>query len=216
MQRASIAWITLNLMAVLTLGCNQKTADQANRFKTMAADCKKDDDCAKGFICTEKKCTKGKRTKAELAARAKAKAEAKRKALAAKRAVKPGEGRMRVKICPFFKNTPEAVGQITAIHQTTKKKHYIHLALATPELSAQSEYFFYSLPLGKYDVTARYGIQKGGKHDLVDLKCDPKSKLACRDKKVREIDVVLPKDMPKPKPGKDGKPPRVPCDWIAE
>ena len=78
-------------MAVLTLGCNQKTADQANRFKTMAADCKKDDDCAKGFICTEKKCTKGKRTKAELAARAKAKAEAKQKALAAKRAVKPAK-----------------------------------------------------------------------------------------------------------------------------
>ena len=48
----------LNSLAV-PFGCNQKTADQANRFKTMAADCKKDDDCAKGFICTEKKCTKG-------------------------------------------------------------------------------------------------------------------------------------------------------------
>ena len=55
--------------------CNKTAEEQANRFKTMAASCKTDGDCAKDHICREKKCTKGKRTKEEIAALKKAIAE---------------------------------------------------------------------------------------------------------------------------------------------
>ena len=174
------------------------------------------------------------RTKEEIAALKKAIAEKKAKAEAAKKAVKPGEGRMIVKICPFFKNTPESVGQITAIHQETKKRHFILLNMVTPDQGYQSEFTFYSLPLGKYDVTAKYGTQTRGRHDTVDILCDAKSKLPCRcaddkktaktkkgkkakcSEKVREIQVVLPKDEPPVKKGKDGKPEKRPCDFVAE
>ena len=227
---------TLSLAFLVVGGltaCNKTAEEQANRFKTMAAPCKSDGDCAKDHICREKKCTKGKRTKAEIAALKKAIAEKKAKAEAAKKAVKPGEGRMIVKICPFFKNTPESVGQITAVHQETKKRHFILLNMVTPEAGYQSEFTFYSLPLGKYDVTAKYGTQKRGRHDTVDILCDPKAKLPCRcvdegkdakkkgkkakcPKKIREIEVVLPKDEMPVKKGKDGKPEKRPCDWVAE
>ncbi len=202
--------------AALTLGCNDTAQSKYDKFKTAAADCTSDNDCATGFVCTEKKCLKGKRSAAEIAAKAKAKADKAAAERAKKLAVKPGEGRLRVRLCPGFKNTPEAIGTIVAVHQKTKKKHFLHLARETRELAWETEFLFPSLPLGTYDVTADYGIQKGGRPDVIRLKCDKKAK-QCRDGSIREMAVVLPKDEPPPPPKReDGKRTYKPCDWVAE
>ncbi len=72
------------------------------------------------------------------------------------------------------------------------------------------------MPLGKYDVTATYGIQKGGKPNVAQLKCDATTKLTCRDELIREIEVVLPKDEPPVEKNDKGKVIKRPCDFIAE
>lgn len=204
-------------VALLALaGCNDEAQSRYDKFKTAAADCKTDGDCADGFICTEKKCLKGKRSAAEIAEKAKAKAKKEAEAAAKKLEVKPGEGRLRVRLCPGFKNTPEAIGTIVAVHQQTKKKHFLHLARETRDLAWETEFLFPSLPLGTYDVTADYGIQKGGRPDVIRLKCDKKAK-PCREESIREMTVVLPKDEPPPPPKReDGKRTYKPCDWVAE
>jgi hypothetical protein len=204
------------IASMVTIGCNDSAQSKYDKFKTAAADCTTDNDCADGFVCTEKKCLKGVRTAAELAAKAKAKADKAAAERAKKLVVKPGEGRLRVRVCPGFKNTPEAIGTIIAIHQQTKKKHFLHLARETRDLAWETEFLFPSLPLGTYDVTADYGIQKGGRPDVIRLKCDKKAK-QCRDESVREMTVVLPKDEPPPPPKReDGKRSYKVCDWAAE
>jgi hypothetical protein len=197
------------------LACSEKKGSRFDAIKYAPAACKADDDCAKGFVCTELKCIKGERSAAEIAATKKAKAAAKAKKHAAKYAVKPGEGRLRFRLCPGFKNTPESIGTVVAVHQTTKKKHFFHLARETPDLGWRSEFYFPSLPLGTYDVTADYGIQKNGRADVVKIKCDPKA-TPCRDELVREIAVVLPKDETPVERDEKGKAKPRACDWIAE
>ena len=211
------------LSLLLLAACGGKGDEDAKQKKqkkwVTAAKCKVDKDCAKGFICkgdTEKTCQKGERTAAEMKAMRKAANEARRKALEAKNTPDPGEGRLHVRVCPFFKNTPESIGTLVATNQATKKKHMLHMALETPDLGFRDQFVYRSLPLGKYDVTATYGIQKGGKPNVSQLKCDEKAKLPCRDELIREIEVVLPADEPKPEMNDKGKPKKPPCDFIAE
>ena len=207
--------IVVLLLPFALLACSDKKGSRFDDIKFAPAACKTDADCAKGFICTEKTCSQGERSAEELAAKRKAKAEEEAKKQAAKLAVKPGEGRMPLRLCPGFKNTPESIGTIVAVNQTTKKKHFLHLARETPDLGWRVEFLFPSLPLGVYDVTADYGIQKNGRADVVKLKCDPNAK-PCRDGTIREITVVLPKDEPPVEMDENGKPKTRPCDWVAE
>ena len=207
--------IALYLLPIALMACSDKKGSRFDDIKFAPAACTTDQDCAKGFICSEKVCTKGERSATELAAQRKAKADEKAKKAAAKLVVKPGEGRMRIRLCPGFKNTPESIGTVVAVHQTTKKKNFLHLARETPDLGWRVEFLFPSLPLGVYDVTADYGIQKNGRADVVKLKCDPKAK-GCRDETIREITVVLPKDETAPELDEKGKPKPRPCDWVAE
>ncbi len=216
------ALLLLGLVLWTVAGCEKGDGNKINDPKkwVTAAKCKTDKDCAKGFVCNgeagKKTCQKGERTAAEKAAMKKAESEARKKKQEAARTPDAGEGRLYVRICPFFKNTPESIGTIVAVNQATKKKHQLHLALETPDQGYRDQFFYRSLPLGKYDVTATYGIQKGGKPHVAQLKCDPKSKLACRDELVREINVVLPKDeVPLAKDDK-GKEKKRLCDFIAE
>lgn len=189
--------------------------DRLNAAIYDAADCEKDSDCIKGFICKEKKCLKGKRTAAEKAAERKAKADARRKKAEARKQVKPGEGRLHVRLCPAFKNTPESIGTIVAVNQKTKERHMVHLATETPDLGYQSVFTFYSLPLGKYDVSCSYGIQVRGIPDVQKMKCDKKAK-PCREELIREMEVVLPENEPKPEMDDKGKVKMKPCDFQAE
>ncbi len=211
--------LTLGLIALFTLpllACDGPSSqDRLNSAIFDAADCEKDNDCIKGFICKEKKCQKGKRSAAEKAANRKAKANAKRKKEQARKMVKPGEGRLHVRLCPAFKNTPESIGTIVAVNQETKARHMVHLATETPDLGYQSVFSFYSLPLGKYDVTCSYGIQVRGIPDVQKMKCDKKAK-PCRDELVREMEVVLPANEPKPELNDKGKVKMKPCDFQAE
>jgi hypothetical protein len=204
------------LVALALFACDSgKDEERANRFKFSAPSCETDKNCIDGFICKEKKCHKGKRTAAELAAQRKAKADAKREKEAAKKRVKPGEGRLHVRLCPAFKNTPESIGTIVAVHQETKSRHMVHLATETPDLGYQSVFSFYSLPLGTYDVTCTYGIQVRGIPDVSKMKCDKEAK-PCRDELIREMQVVLPADEAPPEMDDKGKPKMKPCDFQAE
>ena len=213
--------LVCGLAAFAVTGCSGEggKAKKAKNKWITAAKCKVDKDCAEGFICRgdgEKTCQKGERTAAEKAAKKKAEEAARVKAQEAKRTPDAGKGRLHVRICPFFKNTPESIGTITAVNQTTKEKHQLHLALETPDQGYRDEFFYRSLALGKYDVTATYGIQKGGKPHVAQLKCDAKTKLPCRDELIREIEVVLPKDEPPVEKNDKGKVIKRPCDFIAE
>ena len=195
------------LLSLLLFGCQEKK-------KIRGGSCKTDDDCLKGWICDEMFCTKGERSAAELAERErkkKAEAEAEKKAREAKkRETKSGEGRLTFRLCPFFKNTFESVGSIVAVHRKTKERHVKTLQMEVPKDNMQDVFTFYSLPLGEYEVYAKYGIQVNGKYDTHKLKCDPKGKHRdCEKGELRIAEVVLPKDEKKV----EGK---VPCDWIAE
>lgn len=209
----------LGLSCLMLLGpwaCESKSgADTRSKILGAPAPCETDKECADGFICQEKKCTKGERTAQELAARRAEEAKKKAEAEAKKRAVKPGEGRLTVRICPGFKNTPESIGTIIAIHQETKARKILHMAMEAPELGWQMEFTFPSLPLGTYDVTTDYGIQKGGVPDVVRLKCDPKAK-PCREETIREMTVVLPENEPPREKNEKGEPKLKDCDFIAE
>lgn len=194
---------------------SESGADKRNEILAAPAPCETDKECADGFICQEKTCQKGERSAKELAARRAAEAKKKADEEAKKRAVKPGEGRLTVRICPGFKNTPEAIGTLIATHQETKKRKVLHMAMEAPELGWQMEFTYPSLPLGVYDVTADYGIQKGGVPDVVRLKCDPKAK-PCREETIREITVVLPENEPPRERNEKGEPKLKACDFIAE
>lgn len=189
------------------------------RSKFMTASCKSDDNCGDDFICKDGTCQKGKRSKEELAKKEAAeKAEAARK-LAEKRKVKPGETRMEVRVCPVFKNTPEAVGTITAKHTETGKEHHIHMALVTKEGGWQDVFTYWSLPLGKYEVTASYGINVRGHTETVLLKCHDKlikDAKQCKNKVVRLMEAVPLDQIPAPKKDDKGNEIKIPCDWIVE
>lgn len=207
--------LALGLIFVATAlaGCQEKSPT----YSAKAASCEVDKDCAKGFICTEKKCVKGERSAKEKAAIEKARIEAVRKKRAAANKVKPGEGRLHVRICPGFQNTPESVGTIIATHTETKKKHLLHLALVVPDTGWETEFKFPSVKPGLYEVQAQYGIQVKGKAEVVDLKCHSKvDKKQCKDGSIRLIEVVTPDKEPPVEKDKDGKVIRRPCDFIAE
>jgi len=201
-------------MSVITLyGCSNGKSRFAPAVE--AKSCEADNDCIKGFICKDLKCQKGERSAAELEAKRKAALEAEKKAEAKRNMVKPGEGRLTVRICPFFKNTNNASAQLFAVHQKTKKKHWMALHNKTPENGLQTVFKFPSLPIGTYDVNLRMGIRIRGTHDLSDMNCDPKAR-PCREGTIREMDVILPKDEPPPEKKEDGSPKLPPCDFVAE
>lgn len=208
---------TATLLLLSTTGCEGgSTAEDRLKALQKPAVCKADTDCGDGFVCEKDICTKGERTAAEKKAKEKAEEKARMKAIAAKNVVKPGEGRLKVRVCPVFKNTPEALGTIIAEHQKTKKKTFLNLAMIVPDGGWEDRFVFPSLPLGTYDVTVKYGIQSRGRPDLVQIKCDPKAK-PCRDELIRELEVVLPKDeVPAKVDKKTGKPIKRPCDFQAE
>ena len=207
---ALIFSFSLMILSLTFPGCNSE-----NRF--LEIDCKSSSDCADGWLCgANKKCKKDTRTPEEIEAarkaeidRIKAEKEKKRQAeLKAKTETKAGEGKMVITICPFFKNTSDSAGSIIATHQKTKKRHIINLQMEVDKDSTQATFTFHSLPLGKYDVIAKYGIQVNGVFDTHKLKCDPKStNRSCKESVIREVDVVLSKDASKASNG---------CDWIAE
>jgi hypothetical protein len=201
----SILSYSLLVIAILGLGCESKK-------RPTGPYCKSDEDCAGGWICNSNHCTRGERSQAEIQrkeAKKDAEKERKRKAKkAARTQTKEGEGKVSFKICPFFKNTFASVGSIVATHTKTKKREIISLQMETDKDTTQSEFTFYSLPLGKYEVYANYGVQVNGQFDTHRLACDPKAtKRPCENKQLRVVEVVLPKDMKKDK---------LECDWIAE
>ena len=186
-------------------------------YKPPAAKCESDKDCGKGFICTDKVCVKGKRSAEEIAKRKKAELEAKQKARAAKKATKPGEGRLYVRLCPGFQNTPESIGTIVAKNNKTGKQYVKHLALDVQEGGWETEFTFWSVPLGEYTVTAKYGIQVKGQPDISQLKCDERvDKKLCPDGVSVIKTVILPKDEAPREKDKDGTFKRRPCDFSAE
>ena len=198
---------------------NGSKEDPASKF--LKASCKSDDACAEGFVCQitdgNGTCVKGERSKADQAAKAKAEAEERARKEAAKRETKPGEGRLEARICPLFKNTPEAIGTLIAKHVETGKETYIHLAREVPDGSWQDVFTFWSLPVGQYEVTATYGIQVRGRAEVVKLKCHDKVKKAeCKDEVTRLMEVVPLDKMPPPEMDKEGKPVKKACDWIVE
>ncbi|MEZ4465722.1 MAG: hypothetical protein R3F60_00005 [bacterium] len=212
--------LPLAVFALCLAACGSGSKeDPADKF--MKASCKSDDACAEGFICEMKDgngtCVKGERDKAALAAKAKAEEEERKAKEAAKRETKPGEGRLEVRICPLFKNTPEAIGTIIAKNVETGKETYIHMAREVPDLSWQDIFTFWSLPLGAYEVTATYGIQVKGRAEVVKLKCyDKVKKSECKDEVIRLMEVVPPDQLPAPEKDKDGNVIKKPCDWIVE
>lgn len=220
MSRHHVLRAALAVALVSPLACKDKPqAEQNPLWKQAPAPCSTDKDCAEGFICKNEKCAPGERTPEEQAALKKKEAEAAAKAAAAAKGPKPGEGSLTVRICPGFKNTMEAIGTITAKHQETGKEHYLHLAMVVPEMGWQSEFTFPSLPPGKYDVTATYGIQSRGRAEVVKLECDPKAR-PCRDGFVREFEVAAAQPGSTPEPAKaddsDAGRKLKPCDWVAE
>ena len=180
--------------------------------KVRGASCKTDEDCISKWICEEEFCVRGKRSEQELAKKAaledKKQQEAKEEIRKRKESTKPGEGKMYVKLCPFFRNTDIAVGTVYAVNQTSKQKYMLQMHLETPKNIEQSEFTFFSLPLGKYDVYLEYGIESQGRFDTSKMKCDPKNKGVCKDGYIREIEVVLPENEKQVKERE--------CDWIAQ
>lgn len=209
----------LALLVLALVGCQQERGgDAKKRILGTPAKCETDKQCADGFICKEGRCNAGERTAEEKAAMAAAEAKKRAEEEAAKNRPKDGEGRLIVRICPGFKNTPESIGTIIATHQETKKRHLLHMAMEAPELGWQMEFTFRSLPLGTYDVTADYGIQKGGVPDVVRLGCDKKDPKArpCREDTIREMTVVLPENEPPREKNEKGEDKLKDCDFIAE
>ena len=210
-------WILSAACLLFMVGCGGEQAGQPTQKK--AADCKADDDCVRKFICKNGQCIKGKRTQAEImkmrAEKARKDAEKRKKRLAKRNKVKPGEGRLRVRICPFFKNTSNASSSLYAVHQKTKKKHSISLHLETPENAAQSVYTFPSLPLGTYDISLKMGVQIKGTHDLTEMNCHPDGR-PCRGGTIREMKVVLPSQEEPLEKKEDGSFKLPSCDFLAE
>ena len=205
------------LLFTLILGlCMALSACNSKKEKVRGGSCKTDGDCIAGWICEENFCIQGKRNAAEIAAQKEAKRkakEAKRKAKEAKkRQAKAGEGRLHARICPFFKNTDDAVATLVAVNRETKRRHLKSLHLEVNNGSVKDLFTFYSLPLGEYEVTAQYGVQVNGVFDTHELSCDPKSTdRDCEAKTKRIVKVELAKttleeDLKK----------KYPCDWIAE
>jgi hypothetical protein len=198
----------------LTSGCENNAT---KGYKPPAAKCASDDGCGKGFICTDGLCAKGERSAKELADRKKAKFAAAKKKRADADKVKPGEGRLWVRICPGYQNTPESMGSIQAINVKTKKRHLMHLALTVPDGGWETEFKFPSVPLGTYEVQATYGIQVKGKADVHKLSCHEKvDKKLCVEEITRLIEVVAPDQEPERVKEKDGTFKRRACDFIAE
>jgi hypothetical protein len=204
-------------------GSETKAADQ-DKAKAPTF-CHWDEDCAvkPGFICNDGRCEKGERTAEQKAAiqalRDKMKAEEEAKAQAkaeAERPPGPNEGRLWIRVCPFFKRTAEAVAEITATNKSTGQKYSLHLESVTQPGEIRSEFAFPKVPVGDYDVVADYGIRvTSTQNQVARLKCDKKAK-PCREGTIREISVVPIAQEPAPKVGKDGQPEHRPCDWIAE
>ncbi|MBM4290812.1 MAG: hypothetical protein FJ138_04720 [Deltaproteobacteria bacterium] len=202
------------LIAVAALLClSALSACNSEKKKVRGGSCKVDDDCAEGWICDpERFCTPGQRSAEELAARERAEAEARQRQrqtrVEQEMTTQKGEGRLSVKICPFFKNVSDSVGSVIAVHADTKRRHILSLQMETPKGNMRSEFTFPSLPLGKYTLTANYGIQVNGVFDTHPLKCDPKAtRRECVDGGTRVVEVVLPE--------RDVKA-ALECDWIAE
>ena len=203
---AQLCLLILSLSILILSACSD------TKKKRRGGSCKSDEDCLGGWICEEQFCTPGERSAAELADKKEAlkKArEAKKKALEAEKTkTKPGQGRVSFKICPYFRNVSGSVGSIIATHTETKERAIISLQMETEKNMQRDEFTFYSLPLGRYEVIANYGVQVDGKFDTHRLKCDPKgTKRACKGDEVRIVEVVTPDKM-----SKDS----LECDWTAE
>lgn len=211
----------LSALALGACGDSQK-ADPRDKF--MTASCKTDDTCAEGFICKDGTCAKGERSKADLAKKAAEEAAEVAKKAAEKTATKPGDTRLEVRICPVFKNTPEATGTIKAKHVESGEEHLIHMALAVKEGGWQDVFTYYSVKPGKYEVTASYGINTRGHIETVLLKCHDKiikNKKLCKDGVIRLVDAVPLDQIPPRETKKDEKTGemeevKIECDWIVE
>ena len=200
----------------LAVGCSKKQEEDKPFWAKKPAPCKTDKNCADGFICEKDTCVEGTRSPEELARRQAAKRAKREEARRKKETTKPGEGVLMVRICPGFKHTPNSIGTLVATHQETRKEHRLHLAHVVPEGEWHSEFKFPSLPLGKYDIKANYGIlNPSGRAEVVFLKCHRKAK-PCRDENIREMEPVLPEKLPPPKLNKKGQPKLKPCDFVAE
>lgn len=201
-----ICLLTFTLLTLLLSACSD------DKKKRRGGSCKSDEDCLGGWICEEMFCTPGQRNASELAAKKdalkKAREEKKKALEAEKTKTKPGEGRISFKICPFFRNVNGSVGSIIATHVKTQERKIISLQMETEKNDERSEFTFYSLPLGQYEVYANYGIQVDGKFDTHRLKCDPKAnQRACKGDELRVVEVVAPDQISKES---------LECDWIAE
>lgn len=200
---------------LIGVGCSA-AKDEEPEWKKNPVVCEDDSKCAKGFVCTDKICQPGERSAAELEARRKSEAAATADEATAPKAPEAGHGRLRVRICPGFKRTIESIGTLAAVHQETKKRHLIHLAMYVEEGDIESEFTFPNLPLGMYDVTARYGVQiKRQPPETVQLKCHEKAK-PCRDGVIRELEVIPPEKEPPVKMTDAGTPEKKDCDFWAE
>lgn len=178
--------------------------------------CKQDSDCISGWICEENFCIQGQRSAAELAAQKEAKIKAKEAKLKAKEAkmkqVKSGEGRLHVRICPFFKNTDDSVATLIAVNRETKRRYLKSLHLEVNKDSMRDVFTFYSVQPGEYTVTAKMGVQVNGQFDTHELNCDPKATHRACENEVQRVAKV---EVSKTTLEEDLKQ-SYPCDWIAE
>lgn len=219
-MKVDLTRLIFMVFTVSTLACSGDKKDKNkldDRFAAMikTKPCKTDKDCLKGHICKDTSCVKGERSAAEIAAKRQVEEAAAKKAMEARNKLKPGEGRLKVRICPFYKNTNGSSAMLLAEHQKTKKRHFLALHNRIEPDGIGQIFTFPSLPLGSYDVTLKMGVRVRGQHDLSDMNCHPKTK-PCREGTIREMDVILPKNEPPPELKEDGTPEPPPCDFVAE
>ena len=223
-MRSALPALLFACLSTLALGACGDAKKTDPRDKFMTASCETDETCAKGFICSDGTCAKGERSKDEMAKKVAAKRAEAAKKEAAKRTTKPGDTRLEVRVCPVFKNTPEATGTIKAKHVESGEEHLIHMALAVKEGGWQDVFTYWSLKPGKYEVTASYGINTRGHIETVLLKCHDKiikNKKLCKDSVVRlieavPVDKIPPKETKKNEKTGEMDEVKIACDWIVE
>jgi len=209
-------------LVLLLLGACGDGAKREPDERYLKASCTVDEECAKDRVCQKGAdgkgtCEKGERSATAKADKEKAAMEARKAKEAEKKQTKPGEGRLTMRVCPVFKNTPEAIGTLVAKNLETNKESYIHMAQVVPDGQWEDEFTFWSLPPGKYEVVASYGIQIHGRAEVVKIKCHEKVKKdECKDEVVRLVEVLPLDKQPPPEVDKEGKPVKKPCDWLAE
>ncbi|MSP70789.1 MAG: hypothetical protein EXR76_01115 [Myxococcales bacterium] len=221
--RALVA-LAMTLGALAMAGCKESSPTEATKAESapilLPPTCAQDEDCKHPkYVCMYERCLKGQRTEAEKLAmedQRRADAEKAKVQAEADRPPGPGEGRLKVRICPFVRRTGQTTSLIVAKNLATGLETSMKIEDEMPFNDVRSEFTFKKLPLGEYEVRADYGVRVGDKRDVIILNCDKKAK-PCVAGTIRKITVVPVDQEVAPKIDKEtGKPEKRACDWVAE